>query len=44
MSGGFNITGGEQAGQVAVEAAIVEMTDTWEIAVKRAIRRGAANG
>ncbi len=44
MSGGFNITGGEQAGQAVVEASISEMTDALEIAVKRLIRRGAANG
>ncbi len=44
MSGGFNITGGEQAGQAVVEASISEMTDVLEIAVKRLARRGAANG
>ena len=44
MSGGFNITGGEQAGQAVVEASISEMTDVLEIAVKRLTRRGAGNG
>jgi len=44
MSGGFNITGGEQAGQAVVEASISEMTDVLEIAVKRLARRGAASG
>ena len=44
MSGGFNITGGEQAGQAVVEASISEMTDVLEIAVKRLARRGAKNG
>ncbi len=44
MSGGFNITGAEGAGQATVEAAITEMTDVIEIAVRRLARRGAANG
>jgi hypothetical protein len=39
MSGGFNIEGGEQAGQETIQAAIVEMTDTLEIAIRRLARR-----
>jgi hypothetical protein len=39
MSGGFDIRGGEGAGQAAVQAAVVEMVDAVEIAVKRMARR-----
>ncbi len=39
MSGGFNITGGEQAGEAAVQAAVVEMTENFQIAVRRLARR-----
>ncbi len=44
MSGGFNITGAEGAGQATVEAAVTEMTDVMEIAIRRLTRRGGANG
>ena len=40
MSGGFNITGGEQAGEASVQMAVDEMTSSFEIAVRRLIRRG----
>lgn len=39
MGGGFNISGGEQAGEAAVQAAVVEMTENFRIAVKRLARR-----
>ncbi len=39
MSGGFNITGGEQAGEAAVQAAVSEMTENFKIAVRRLARR-----
>ena len=39
MGGGFNITGGEQAGEAAVQAAVTEMTDNFRIAVRRLARR-----
>lgn len=35
MAGGFNITGGEAAGEAATRQAVVDMTDALEIAVKR---------
>ncbi len=44
MSGGFNITGAEGAGQATVEASIDEMTNVMEIAIRRLVRRGGANG
>lgn len=40
MSGGFNITGGEQAGEASVQMAVDEMTTSFEIAVRRLIRKG----
>ncbi len=40
MSGGFNITGGEQAGEASVQMALDEMTQSFEIAVRRIIRKG----
>ncbi len=40
MSGGFNITGGEQAGEASVQMAVDEMTSSFEIAVRRLIRKG----
>ncbi len=40
MSGGFNITGGEQAGEASVQIALDEMTTSFEIAVRRLIRKG----
>jgi hypothetical protein len=39
MGGGFNISGGEQAGEAAVQAAVVEMTENFKIAVGRLARR-----
>lgn len=39
MSGGFNISGGEQAGRAAVQAAMDEMTENFRIAVQRLARR-----
>jgi hypothetical protein len=39
MSGGFNISGGEQAGEAAVQAAVVEMTETMQVALRRLARR-----
>jgi hypothetical protein len=35
MSGGFDISGGEVAGEAATRQAITEMTDAFEIVVKR---------
>jgi hypothetical protein len=39
MSGGFDIRGGEQAGEAAVQAAVTEMVNTVEVAVRRIVRR-----
>lgn len=39
MSGGFDIRGGEGAGQAAVQAAVAEMTENFRIAVQRLARR-----
>jgi len=39
MSGGFDIKGGDQAGEAAVQAAVTEMTETIQIAVRRLVRR-----
>jgi hypothetical protein len=39
MSGGFDIRGGEQAGEAAVQAAVTEMTETIQVAVRRLARR-----
>ncbi len=39
MSGGFAITGGEAAGEVATQAAVTEIVDTIEIAINRLARR-----
>jgi hypothetical protein len=40
MAGGFDVRGAEGAGATAVQAAVSEMTDAFEIAVKRMVRRG----
>jgi hypothetical protein len=40
MSGGFNISGGEMAGKVEVEAALRQMTEDFSLSIKRLKRRG----
>jgi hypothetical protein len=39
MSGGFDIRGGEQAGEAAVQAAVTEMAETMQIAIRRLARK-----
>ena len=39
MDGGFNITGGGEAGEAATQAAVAEMTENFRIAVQRLARR-----
>ncbi len=39
MSGGFDIRGGQEAGEVIVKAAVAEMTENIRIAVRRLARR-----